>query len=508
MKSKVLPLGTAVMMLLTLTYVACKKTLNIPPPTQSEYTYFKSESDFRTAIIGVYASLTDFYSSSNSAGGSGDAELQTFYLPGDDLTVNNAATFEIFGGGINPNNGDVNNFYKSNYIMIGRANKVLEKIDEAADGVFTTSNLKDNIKGEALFLRGFCEWQLWNAFGTAPIVLKVPNSLSDVNAPSSKGTELLDQSITDLTAASTLLPASWDNNNTGRATANSAYGMLGKVLVFRATVNKTTADYQAALAAFAKISGASLVANFEDNFDYRKENNAESLFEFQAGADLNSPGSTNAWLANDQCDCGVASALYQMFGSGGDVAYATNGPYSPTDKFKNIFDPADPRLPYTMSADKTQITKYVLNDQRDGGELSVNNYRILRYADVLLLEAEATLQSGGSASTAIGFINQVRTRARNMVAGGTVPANLDATVTDKNTIMQWIMDERLRELGAEGQRWWDLKRWSLGGEITLNNAFFSSLTPTQMQFDSHFLNYPIPSSEININPNISQNKGY
>lgn len=508
MKLKKYRLGIALTAILTTSYMACRKALDIPPPTQSEASYFTKESDYRTAIIGVYASLTDFYSTSSSSGGSGDAELQSFYLPGDDLTINTSNPFEIFGGSINPANGDIDHFYKSNYIMIGRANKVLQKLETAPAGVFTTANLQSYIKGEALFLRAFGEYQLWNAFGTAPVVTKVVTSLNDVNVPSSKGTELLDQAVKDLTDASTMLPTSWTGGDIGRVTAKGAYGMLGKVLVFRATVNKSTADYQAAIAAFNKISGASLVDNFEDNFDYQKENNSESLFEFQAGADLNSPGSTNAWLANDQCDCGVASAYYQMFIPDGPGTYMGGGMYTPTNKLKNAFEPADPRLHYTMKDDKSAIIKYVLHDSNDGAVNSINNYRILRYADVLLLKAEATLQSGGSISDAMGYVNQVRARARKMVAGGTIPADFNAALFDKTTAMQAVMDERLRELAAEGGRWWDLRRWHLGGVITLNNAFFNSITPGNMAFDAHFLYYPIPSSERNVNANVGQNPGY
>lgn len=95
-----------------------------------------------------------------------------------------------------------------------------------------------------------------------------------------------------------------------------------------------------------------------------------------------------------------------------------------------------------------------------------------------------------------------------MVGGGTQPADLDETVTDKNTIMQWIMDERLRELAAEGQRWFDLRRWTIGGILTLDNNFFSSITPTRIKFDPHHLYFPIPYSETDKNPNITQNTGY
>lgn len=134
---------------------------------------------------------------------------------------------------------------------------------------------------------------------------------------------------------------------------------------------------------------------------------------------------------------------------------------------------------------------------------------MLRYADVLLLKAEAILQSGGSTAEAIDNINLVRTRARNMVSGGTVPANYSTSETDKTTIMNWIMNERLIELAGEGQRWVDLRRWAMQGIITLDNAFFSSNTASTMSFQSpKHLNMPIPNSETDVNPNITQNTGY
>jgi hypothetical protein len=74
--------------------------------------------------------------------------------------------------------------------------------------------------------------------------------------------------------------------------------------------------------------------------------------------------------------------------------------------------------------------------------------------------------------------------------------------------MQWIMDERLRELAGEGQRWFDIRRWHMQGIITLSNAFFdSNLTTVSIQLPKH-LNFPIPSGEIDVNPNIQQNTGY
>ncbi|HYJ64999.1 MAG TPA: RagB/SusD family nutrient uptake outer membrane protein, partial [Parafilimonas sp.] len=382
---------------------------------------------------------------------------------------------------------------------------VLSKIN-TENGVYTTPNLKNWNKGEVLFLRGYAHYMLWNIFGTAPLDTS-DFSLDQLNPSNSTGTQLLDQAISDFSAAADLLPQSWGADDIGRVTANGAYGMLGKALVFRATVNKSNEDYQSAIGAFNKITGAALTENFEDNFDVNRENNIESLFEFQAGPPIAGPGSTNSWLANDVVNIGVCSSYWQCFYNG-DGTYMGGNLYIATNKFKNAFNSADPRLPLTINTDNNNILKYVLNgDTREGDVNSLNNVRILRYADVLLLKAEAILQSGGSTSEAIGFINDVRTRARNMVTGGTEPANFSTAETNKNTIFQWIMDERLRELGAEGGRWFDVRRWALGKLITLNKDFFNSNWPS-ITWDDHFLNFPVPSTEIDKNPNIQQNTGY
>lgn len=509
MKPVFIKLST-VFFLLILVYIACdKKALNVAPPTPTEESYFSSETEFRTAVVGVYASIIDYYSSANIPGGGGVAESEAFLLPGDDLTVNAAEPYEIFSG-INPDEGKLGDIFGSSYILIGRANTVLQKLRSVKDGIFTTPNLKNYNIGEMLFLRAFAHFTLWNLFGTAPVDTIRLVSTSQLNPPSSKGTELLDQAISDLQQAATLLPTTpWDATDVGRATVNSAYGLLGKCLVFRATVNKSPVDYSAAIDAFNKINGVDLVSNFEDNFDVNKENNQESLFEFQAGVPIAGAGTTNYWLANDAVNIGVASAYYASFGAPSGNQYVGGGTYVATNKLMTIFDPADPRLPLTLTTGSGYINKYILNNKTEGccGITSVNNTRILRYADVLLLQAEAVLQSGGNTSTAIGLINRVRARARNMVAGGTVPADLDASVTDKTTIMQWVMDERLRELAAEGHRWYDLRRWALAGMVTLNNSFFSSVA-TNLSFDAHYLNFPIPSSETSKNPNITQNTGY
>ena len=179
-----------------------------------------------------------------------------------------------------------------------------------------------------------------------------------------------------------------------------------------------------------------------------------------------------------------------------------------TPKLVSAFEEGDPRLDKTLSAEDRSIRKYVNPDKlSQSGVASVNNPRLLRFSDVLLLKAEAVLQSDGSASEAITLINQVRTRARNMVNGGTAPANYSVAETDKTVIMNWIMKERFIELAGEGQRWFDLRRWQMQGIITLDNNFFNSNVPMAFDATKH-LDLPIPNSELDVNPNMRQNPNY
>ncbi|MEP7317752.1 MAG: RagB/SusD family nutrient uptake outer membrane protein [Panacibacter sp.] len=480
--------------------MACNKNdINLSPLNVTEDAYFTTEQEFTKAVYGVYAKQSDLYWYNG-----GGSVLPVTYLPGDDITITGQDEFEDFGS-IQPSSGKIDYYYTHTYQIISRANIVLQKI-AAESGVYVTAGLKDNHKGEALFLRGLAFYNLWNLFGTAPIVLERVTSIDQFNQPSSQGTQMLDQAISDFTKAAELLPASWDASQLGRATKNSANGMLGKSLVFRGSITNTQADYASAITAFNKITGVSLVADFGANTAFDAENNPESLFEFQASQPY---GFDNVWLDNDFNDAvGSMSVFWGYYNN--SWALFGGAPYIATQKLVSAFDPADPRLPLTVDISNMSIKKYVTKDQiTQSGVASANNPRILRYADVLLLKAEAILQSGGSAADAIGLINQVRTRARNMVAGGAAPANYSTAETNNTTIINWIINERLIELAGEGQRWYDIKRWHQQGAITLSNSFFSAANAAALGFDaSKHLVFPIPLSETDKNPNVIQNPGY
>jgi len=481
-------------------YSACDESrLDLSPRSPTEDAYFVEEIEFERAVYGVYAKLTDFYWYNGSQNG---CVLPAFLLPGDDITTAGQDEFEIFSN-MNAGSGRLGYLYTAAYQLINRASIVVEKNEEVEDGVYVTPGLKDYHRGEALFLRGYANYMLWNFFGTAPLVKERTKSLDDTKPPSSTGTELLDQAIADFAAAADLLPSSWPEVSRGRVTNNSANGMLGKSLVFRATVNGTAADYQAAITAFNKITGVSLVPVYDDNFAADTENNDESLFEYQATQAF---GFDNPWLSNDFDNAvGALSVFWGFYSNHGSLF--GKAPFTATQKLADVFEVDDPRLDLSLDPATMEFKKYVTRDATNqSNSSSVNNPRILRYADVLLLKAEALNESAGSTTEAIDQINLVRARARG---AGVSPADRSTAETDRAVIRQWIMDERLMELSGEGQRWFDLRRWAIGGQVTLNNAFFNSALPAEMGFvPDKNINFPIPDDETNVNPNVTQNPGY
>jgi starch-binding outer membrane protein, SusD/RagB family len=487
------------MVFVLITYNACQESnLDIRPNSVTEDAYFAEEVEFERAVYGVYAKMTDFY----WYNGSQWSSVQPItLLTGDDITTGGADEFEIFSN-INSGSGRLGYLYAAIYQMIARANVVLQKNSSVADGIYVTPGLKDTHRGEALFLRAYGHYLLWNLFGTAPVRNARVELLADMKPLSSTGTQLLDQAINDLTEAAILLPTSWDTGNRGRVTKNSANGLLGKSLVFKASVTDSDSDYQSAITAFNKITGVSLVSAFDDNFAFDTENNSESLFEHQATQAF---GGDNSWLSNDFDNAIGSLAVFWGFYSNHWSLFGKQ-PFIATQKLIDSYEVGDPRLDFTVNTGDKAIKKFVTRDKStQNGQSSVNNPRILRYADVLLLKAEALNESGGSTVQAIQLINDLRTRARG---AGVSPANKNTGITDRTLIRQMIMEERLMELAGEGQRWFDLRRWALGGQITLNNTFFSSAIPTDMGYEERNLNFPIPSSETNVNPNITQNPGY
>ncbi len=510
---------------------SCENALDVPPSKEMESTYFETENRVQRSVGAIYAKLTDIYGPQLNNGGT---SATVAILAADDITFDGtSSSYETFSG-LNAGDGKLSQLWNRLYQLVARANFVLDKIeDPEIQAVYVTDGLKDANRGEALFLRSWAFYKLWDLFRKAPIQDERIVSLDNTTLMPSEGFQMLDNAIVSLEEAATLLPQNWEDGNLGRVTKNSAYGLLVKCYVLRACYNNKNADdYGKAITAFGKINGAELVS-FGDNFDYRTENNAESLFEWQAS---HAPLQDNAWLDNDFGGAvGQMGAFYHMWD--GHWGNYMTGIFGPSQKLVDAFEPGDPRMDETLSnnADNLggslwwitpqwdkfygyQMVKYT-NGERgncydDTWQISSrNNPRLLRLADVKLAVAEAYLQTG-NAGEALKQVNDIRTRARNSVSpASNVPADLASV--DINS----IMDERFRELaGEDGHRWTDLRRWHAAGFINLGNwtaadfGFPEKYDPALFKFESpkHLL-YPIPTSELDKNPNMAisgNNPGY
>ena len=539
-----------VLMLGVLLFPSCDDFLDVAPTSELESVYFENENRVDRGIGAIYSEIGVLYCPNMELGQFSAGPLHKLWLlPGDDITVSNNGNlqFEAFVS-LTTSDGTVLSYWSILYATIARANFMLEKLDDPdVLAVIKTPNKGDHCKGEALFLRSWANIRLWDNFRKAPNQnFRIKETDKALLSPT-KNFELLDQAIDDLKLAINLLPDSWNTENKGRVFKNSARGLLVKAYMLRACYagqyggNKAE-DYRNAIDIFETIDAESTIEgiHFGDNFDIRKENNRESLFEYQASHNIKED---NSWLnGNFGGDAGAMGALYIYFWEHQHTDYMCGSSFGPTQKLVGKFQAGDPRFNETildrssggkpayswLSGDWKnfggyQFVKYINGDRRGEPDTkydvtSGNNPRILRLADVKLAVAEAYLQSG-NAPEALKQVNDIRKRARLSTATGTespVPADY-ASIT-----MQEIMDERLLELaGEEDIRFSDMKRWHAAGYIDLEEWAAkpkemwgydeaTKINPFEFNIAKNLL-LPIPNEEITANPKMQadgNNPGY
>ncbi len=499
-------------------------TVNLTPIGYTEAGFFSSEQEFDWAVKGVYMKLGLYYTFQAN-----NVTSAVWMLPDDDLTTRGTGFAEENFVGLNGGASRVSMFYNTSYQTIQRANTVLEKLEERPEVYNVNPDLRKWHRGEALFLRSYVNFKLWNIFGTAPIVNKRIYSVEESNSlKNSTGTELLDQVITDLAEAATLLPAAWPGTllnqpTLGRATRNSALGLRAKALVFRATVTGKASDYTEAISNIDNISGRSLVPDYARNFDASFENNAESLFEYQANRSV---ADGNPFLPPD--DFAAIGEISHYLGYFNQMPSWIGDAFSTGTKgLYDAYPAGDPRVNHIFAANPTfdgtkpNIVKYIArgswlpgNTPPGGFGLNANNPRLLRYADVLLLKAEAIVMSNGNLEEAVALVNKVRTRARNSTEDGkpaAAPADRPAGA-DKATVLDWVFQERRLELALEnGARWFDLRRRHLAAsadlKIDLKKLDFGS-NQVGVKFSDFNINFPLPNGDIQQIPGLLQNTGY
>ena len=383
------------------------------------------------------------------------------------------------------NNGGVNGVWKYNYEGIKRTNIAINFLTNPAIETITgiTTARKNQLLGEAYFLRSFYYFTLVNNFGDVSLILAPVKNYQEafdkaVRAPKA---EVWKQINTDLALAKDLLPNSKFSSATEkwRVSKGAVIALLAKSALY----NQKWADVITYVNELESSGFYNLDANYFDNFSTATEfTDNEDIFSFDHQSNVVPP------RGNGHC------------------ALAGWGFFAPTTDFLNSFEPNDPRKLYTVNVSQQWVNKILgtTNGDNKGNDQSPSNKVYIRMADVLLWKAEA-LNETGDYSGAVAYINKIRTRARTTVtADGTpVPAGTlaDRPVSgDKTVIKNWLISERRAELGFENQRMADLKRWGIAKQV---------MTASGKNFQDKNMLYPIPQSEINASAGtLTQNPGY
>lgn len=487
MKTKIKIIGLIILM------SSCNEDfLDLKPQTfVSSTTFFITEDDYRQAVSGAYSSLRELYSNAYVLG-----EMRSdnthYYLKASDRGTQNLEKEYVSAFIDDPNNRYSAGKYFACYQGISRCNAILDRIDKA----IIPDNVKGVLGGETKFLRAFYYFELVQYFGGVPLYLKEITDQAETALPRASKEEVYAQIIKDATEAAAQLPVT--QSEKGRATLGSAKTLLGYVYC---TLNQY-AEAEQALKDVTTL-GYILLPNYGDNFKTANKNSNESIFEVQYKEGTQQLQSSWTYqfipsLLDTKIITGV-SGNNQAIGGWNIPSDDLLAAYEPNDVRKaasiadgyttdGVFVP----MPYTI---KYLNPHAVFNNTDD-------NWIVYRYADVLLLLAEV-LNEQSKSSEALPFLNQVRTRA------GLDPV----TETDQSALRDIILKERRVELAFENHRWLDLVR--TGKAIEVMTAYgnemkqkFSYLLPRTYNVTEDKLLFPIPQSEIVLNPDLTQNSGY
>jgi tetratricopeptide (TPR) repeat protein len=354
--------------------------------------------------------------------------------------------------------------------------------------------------GEAYFLRAHYYFILARYFGDVPLVTKPLSSDDDLFPARNPVSDIYDLIISDLKNAITLLPqkSTYSQKDMGRASKGAAYGILAKVYL-------TLGNYQEAVNMATQVEGLgySLNPNYADNFNIENENSQESIFEVQYASD----GGYSFWDNENQ----ASWASPFMGPRGANFVGGGYGWNQPTQEFMNQYEDGDARKDITTlyqgcpsfdGKDYESSYSYTGYNVRKflvplsivpSYDNSPLNFPVLRYADVLLMKAEA-LNELGQTSQAETYLNRIRNRAglSNIQTG-----------LSQNDFRDAVLKERRLELAFEGQRWFDLIRVE-NGQYGLD--FLHSIGKSNAS-QKHLL-FPVPQIEIDRNPKLTQNPGY
>jgi hypothetical protein len=380
-------------------------------------------------------------------------------------------------------NGGPNGLWKYNYEGIKRLNIAIELLTkpdiEAITGISATR--KNQLLGEAYFLRSFYYFSLVTNFGDVPLIVAPVKTYQEAFQVAVRADKNLvwDKIKADLVLAKGLLPSTKYPSATEKWRVSK-----GAVIALQAKAALYTQKWTEVITFVTELEALgyySLNSNYFSSFNTEFTDN-EVIFAYDHQSNQ-TPRKGN----------GICAPLDWGF-------------FAPSTDFLNAFEANDPRKLYTVDVANKNVNKMLgtLNGVNKGNDDAPNNKIYIRYADVLLWKAEAYNETGNYTG-AVAAINLVRARARTTITatGGTPPAGTlpdRPASTDKATIKGWLISERRVELGFENQRMLDLKRWGIAKAVMIAHG--------KNFLDKHML-YPIPQGEIDASAGLlTQNPGY
>lgn len=510
-------------LILLLTTTSCEQYLQVEPTDfGTPDTYFKSPSDLEQALTGVYSALNNRGTFGRNlvfdlAFGSDEAFYKRSTAKIDPIVYN--------ADGSNPT---ITATWTSLYAGINSANVLLASINRPV----MDEAIRDRIRGEALFLRAFFYFQLVSLWGDVPLILTPTVSGLDVKHSRTPQKEVYAQILKDMITAEGLVGNIQDYKFSGRVSKTAVQGILARVclkmagaplkdvskfedarkwaeMVIKSDVHKLNPDY-------AQI----FINHTQDKYDI-----GENLWEVEvAGNGLGNPLLTGGNFAKKlsvrntsselygYAEVGAAAVLYRKYDDVHDVRRNRN---IATYYFKVLTSPS---LKDTTAFLPTEIYprdtgKWRIQDEITGQrnpDAGPTNFPLLRYADVLLMYAEAENEVNGPTKLALDALNLVRARAKAR----------DFTTVDapaKDAFRTIIQDERSRELCYEGVRKFDLIRWGIFLSVMKDvEVDILSNAPTNLQYSAvgytnvkaRNLLLPIPTLELSLNSLMTQNPGY
>lgn len=472
-------------------FSSCKKGfLDVPEQgKQQSAVFWKTTDDAAAGVNAIYGNLrswenTAFPAISIESMGSDDADKgstasdASFFLQFDQFTVD-------------PDQGNISGFWNGQYRNINYANQVLDNVP----GITMEEGLKARYLAEAKFVRALSYFRLVRAFGGVPLRVHVPKDPNtEYNLPRASVAEVYAQIEKDLTEAAAVLPPSYGAADIGRATKGAALTLHAKVAMYQKKWNDVLTYTNTVMG-----MGYGLLPDYEKVFRIENENSRESIFEIQCALLPNNRDASNSQYSQVQGVRGI---------TGGGWGFNV-----PSDNLAGAYEPGDPRRDATIifRGETTPSGDFIpaagdnpMYNQKSYVPFSLfvpnfnegaqQNVRMLRYSDVLLMNAEAANELNNS-TQAISSLEEVRGRARQGNAG-ILPK---VTTTDQTELRSAIYRERRVEFAMEFDRYFDVIRQGRGAAVFGPKGWTAGRNEV----------WPIPQTEIDLSGGIlTQNPGY